>query len=150
MKKMIFIKSWEKLELEAYDDAEGFATVGYGHLIGRYGVNEIPSSSEFANDISEERAEALLKTDLSGAEETLKGTVSVHLHQHEYDALVSLIYNMGSPSRAPKLFSFLNDEKYDDAANEFADITNNGLPGLVTRRQDEISIFKNNIYNNHN
>lgn len=56
---------------------------------------------------------------------------------------------MGNPGKAPKLFSFLGSKNYDAAANEFADITNDEIPGLVRRRRYEINIFKNDIYNNN-
>ena len=145
-----FIKSWEKLKLEAYDDSEGYATIGYGHLIWRNSINVKPLPTEFVNGITEAEAEEILRSDLSDAENKLKLAVNVNLYQHEYDALVSLIYNLGSTSKAPNLFRLLNSEEYDRAADEFADITNGGTRGLVIRRRDEINIFKNNIYNNHN
>jgi len=145
-----FIKSWEKLRLEAYDDSEGYATIGYGHLIRKSSVDAGPLEPKFANGITEEYAEELLRQDLLNAERTLKRRVSVDLYQQEYDALVSLVYNMGRTDKAPKLFSFLDAANYDSAANEFRDITNGERPGLVIRRQDEINIFKNNRYSNHN
>lgn len=147
-----FIKSWEGLRLEAYDDSQGFATIGYGHLIERKSIKDISLSNEYKNGISQEKADELFEKDLEKFEDAVKRDVTVPLYQNEYDALVSLLYNCGEnflkDNKAPKLYNYLKNRNYSQAADEFADIVRGGA-GLKQRRQDEINIFKNNIYNNH-
>jgi GH24 family phage-related lysozyme (muramidase) len=72
--------------------------------------------------------------------------VQVPMFQHEYDALVSLIFNMGSFKKCPKLLSKLNTKDCSGCCSEFADITNGGTAGLVTRRKAEMDIFTNSVY----
>lgn len=159
-----FIQSWEGLKLKVYNDSKGYATIGYGHLIERqslitlksYNTTKWPISgvtkNEFDKGLSKERANELFKSDLSKFEKALRRDVSVPLHQHEFDAIVSLLFNCGAnflaDNKAPNLYSNLKQENYDAAAEEFRDIIKGGA-GLKERRQDEINIFKHNVYKNH-
>lgn len=72
--------------------------------------------------------------------------MSSDLHQYEFDALISLLFNMGSMKKAPLLTSKLNQADYAGAVDEFSDITNGGVSGLVNRRQKERSLFLNGVY----
>lgn len=69
--------------LTAYRDADGYS-IGYGH----HGVSA-------GTVISAERAEELLQQDIAWAERTVARYCS-GLSQHQFDALVSLCYNIGS------------------------------------------------------
>lgn len=90
-----------------YDDFEGYATIGYGHLIAKKKCNSLVYSSsnnviggitkeEFEKGITETRALELLKSDINSAETGVKKDITMPLHQQEYDALVSLTYNAGT------------------------------------------------------
>lgn len=68
------------------------------------------------------------------------------LYQHEFDALVSLFFNVGNMGKLPKLKSKLNQDYYKGAADEFLDLTNGGSPGLIGRRKKEWDLFLSNIY----
>ncbi|WP_373963161.1 glycoside hydrolase family protein [Kosakonia sacchari] len=141
-----FIKGWESFELKAYNDSEGFCTIGYGHLIAREKCEDIILPGEFKNGITISRADELFDVRVSGYVAELKNTIDVDLFQHEFDALVSLLFNMGSMRKAPLLNSKLNQADYEGASAEFLDITNGGLSGLVTRRRSEQNLFLHNIY----
>ncbi len=80
------IKSFEGLELEAYQDIAGVWTIGYGHT----GPDVKPGMR-----ISEREAEALLRKDLKPREDAVERLVTVPLNQNEFDALVSFVYNVG-------------------------------------------------------
>lgn len=86
-----FIKSWEGLALSAYRDVAGVLTIGYGHTEGfrdgRFGPDAV---------ISEAAAEALLVEDLAPRAAATARLVEVRLNQNEFDALVSLVYNIGA------------------------------------------------------
>jgi GH24 family phage-related lysozyme (muramidase)/LysM repeat protein len=145
-----FIKGWEKLELKPYDDSHGYCTIGWGHLVGgkqpcKSLVND-PEYEQIKGGITEAQAADVLKRDLFSAEQNIRQSVQKPLLQQEYDALVSLIFNIGSFRKCPKLLSKLNTADYIGACDEFTDITNGGEGGLVKRRNAEINIFRNNVY----
>jgi len=72
-------------------------------------------------DITEEQAEAYLADDIKKAEDAVKANVTVPLTQGQYDALVSLAFNIGRSNFAgSKLVSVLNQGDYSGAAGEFA------------------------------
>jgi GH24 family phage-related lysozyme (muramidase) len=142
----VFIKGWEDFKSKAYNDSEGFCTIGYGHLIARAKCEEITLSNEFKSEITIDKADELFESRLSVYVDELKRTVTVNLYQYEFDALISLLFNLGRMSKAPQLNSKLNSADYNGAATEFLDITNGGVSGLVKRRQKEQGLFLNGVY----
>jgi GH24 family phage-related lysozyme (muramidase) len=90
-------------------------------------------------------------------EKAIQRDITVNLYQHEFDALVSLVFNTGENFLSTKgvgggdtnIKKKINAKKYSEGADEFADVTNKGTKGLVVRRQAEINMFKNNIYNSN-
>ncbi len=146
-----FIKGWESLRLISYNDSQGNCTIGFGHLIESNRCENIILPEEFKNSIDEVKALSLFDDDLAAIERGVKRSISVNLYQHEFDALVSLLFNCGefflSSGGAPNLLALLDAEQYEQAANEFLDITNGGDSGLMARRRAENNIFLNNEYN---
>lgn len=143
---MAFIKGWESFKSKAYNDSEGFCTIGYGHLIARAKCEDIILPDEFKNEITVAKADELFESRLSGYVSELKRTVTVDLHQYEFDALISLLFNLGRMNKAPQLNAKLNRSDYSGASTEFLDITNGGVSGLVKRRKKEQGLFLNGIY----
>jgi len=141
-----FIKDYEDLKLKAYNDSENYCSIGYGYLIAHDKCENITLPNEFKNSITVEKANELFNLKLNKFENLIQKEITSKLHQYEYDALVSLIYNMGSFKKCPILKSKINSGDYKGAANEFLDITNGGTPGLVARRKAENKMFLNNIY----
>jgi GH24 family phage-related lysozyme (muramidase) len=82
---------------------------------------------------------------LEACDITLK-SIHVKLHQHEFDALMSLSFNTGGLTKFKKLLAKLNTGNYSGACDEFADITNGGDKGLTDRRKSEMKLFRNNVY----
>ncbi|ENA9698530.1 peptidoglycan DD-metalloendopeptidase family protein [Salmonella enterica subsp. enterica] len=146
-----FIKGWESLCLKTYNDSEGYCTIGYGHLIERNKCENINIPTDFKNGISEQKADELFNNDVPRFENGVRQAVFVKLYQHEFDALVSLLFNCGDSffrkGKAPNLIRKLNEEDYAGAANEFLDITNGGQRGAVVRRNAEHNMFLNGVYN---
>ncbi|SQH41404.1 Lysozyme [Salmonella enterica] len=146
-----FIKAWECLSLETYNDNHGFCTIGYGHLIEKERCENISVPLQFQIGFNEISASLLFDSDLVRFEQGVKNAVSVKLYQHEFDALVSLLFNCGENffrlRRAPLLIDDINSGNYSDAAEQFLDITSGGEAGLVKRRNAEYNIFKEAIYN---
>lgn len=81
------IKAWEGLQCRAYKalPSERYYTIGYGHC-----SPEIKKGQY----ITVKEAEQLLKNDVAQYSQLL-AAVNPTLLQHQYDALISLIYNIG-------------------------------------------------------
>jgi len=146
----IFIKGWESLRLNAYNDSHGHCTIGYGHLIDSKRCENISLPTEYQGGITQSKANEIFDIDLVRFENGVKRNINVDLYQYEFDALVSLLFNCGefffSSNGAPNLLRLINSENYESAADEFMDITNGGDPGLVKRRLSERNLFVNNVY----
>lgn len=134
-----FIKEFEGLKLEAYQDIAGIWTIGYGHTeTAREGMT-----------VTEEQAEALLRWDLKGFETAVNGTVKVELQQHEFDALVSLAFNIGAGafrrSTAVKRLNGLDRHGAAEAITWWNKARVNGefreVTGLTRRRRAEALMF---------
>ena len=80
------LKEFEGLRLEAYRDAAGVLTIGYGHT-GR-DVSE-------GDQISEYYAKELLRDDLGEFEAAVR-RLRVARTQGQFDALVSFAFNLGT------------------------------------------------------
>ena len=78
------IKEFEGLRKEAYLDAAGVPTIGYGHTQG----------VRMGDVISEYWAEMFLKADLYDVEKQVD-SLGLELNQPQFDALVSFAFNLG-------------------------------------------------------
>lgn len=146
-----FIKGWESFGDTPYDDSEHYCTIGWGHLIAKQSCATLATAKDaryekYKDGVTKPQAEEILKNDVSRITDKVALFVQVPLYQQEYDALVSLAFNTGGFSKFPKLLSKLNTKDYSGCCDEFADITNGGTSGLVKRRQAEMKIFRNNVY----
>ena len=79
------LKHFEGCELKAYQDSVGVWTIGYGHTKGIYEGLEITQSE----------AEKMLVDELPEYEGYISDKVVPMLQQHEFDALVCWVYNLG-------------------------------------------------------
>lgn len=130
------IRQHEGLRLEAYLDTGGVWTIGYGHT----GPEVVKGLK-----ITLEQAEAYLSADLKTAEAGVNKYVKVLLTQNQFDALVSLTYNIGvSAFGLSTLVRLLNQGDYKGAAEQFLRWNkDNGrvIDGLTNRRRLERSLF---------
>lgn len=146
-----FIKGWEDYREFPYEDARHYCTIGYGHLIATTKCSKLasegnPEYNSYKSGLKMPAAEELLRKDVRAAIKAVKTAVQVPLYQHEFDALVSLAFNTNGIAKFPNLMAKLNTSNYSGCCDEFADITNRGIPGLVKRRQAEMMMFRNNKY----
>lgn len=130
------IKRFEGLRLRAYDDGVGIPTIGYGHTAGvKPGLT-----------ITADQAVQFLREDLHSAERDIDRLVTVHLCQHQFDALASLVFNIGGTAfRDSTLLRKLNAGDYTGVAVQFDRWVHGGgkiLPGLVKRRAAERAMFE--------
>jgi lysozyme len=119
-------------------------TAGWGH-----------TGADVTQDtvVTPEIALKWLKEDTLGAETVVMHDVKVKLYQHEFDALVSLVYNAGQVALEHRtgevwvvstLLKQLNASNISAAAEEFLQWDHlNGVPdkGLLRRRQLEKALF---------
>ncbi len=130
------IQAHEGLRLTAYRDAGGVWTIGYGSTGGvRRGMT-----------ITRDQAVLRLYQDLDEAEATINSRVTVPLTQPQFDALTSLVFNIGGGAfRKSTLLQKLNTGDYAGAAAEFprwVKARGRILPGLVIRRAAERQLFE--------
>lgn len=127
------MRSWEGLRLKAYKCPAGVLTVGYGHT----GPDVRPGMT-----VTKAEAERLFSADVdrfsSGVGRLLPGGVK----QTQFDALVSLAYNigLGNFSRSSLLRRVKADPADPAIRQEFMKWVYAGgakLPGLVGRRKAE-------------
>ncbi|CAI1566062.1 Phage-related lysozyme (muraminidase) [Serratia quinivorans] len=130
-----FIQQWEGCKLSSYLDTGDVWTVGYGHTEGVY-----PGMT-----ISQEDATALLMEDVFPAESAVNQYVSVEINQHQVDALISFVFNVGvSAFKKSTLLKLLNQGDYLRAADELLRwCYDNGtkIQGLANRREAERALF---------
>lgn len=128
--------------LIAYNDTGGKPTIGVGHLITAF--------ESFPNGITRAQSQALLAQDLVSAENAINARVKVPLTQARFDALVSLVFNIGSANwRASSIPAKINAGNWEAAKATMAQFNKvrnaNGVlvydQGLQNRRDSEISQF---------
>lgn len=137
------IQEFEGLRLDPYLDPAGLLTVGWGHLV-RPG-----EPFRRGRRISIEQAEDLFTRDVARFEIGVFESVKRKLSQNEFDALVSLAFNIGLTNfRRSSVLRFLNRGDRLAAANSFllwskARIGGKlvTLTGLKRRRQRERDLF---------
>ncbi len=137
------IKRHEGLRLQAYRDAVGVVTIGYGHT----------RTAHIGQAISTGDAEALLRADLDGFEAGVARLVTRPIKQSQFDALVSFAFNVGLDIDADRraeglgdstLLALVNAGRDQDGAIEFLKWNKAGgrpLLGLTRRRLAEAQLF---------
>lgn len=92
-----------------------------------------------------EQAKSYFKHDLAKFEKTVNESVTVPINQNQFDALVSLTYNIGSGAfKNSTLLKKLNKGDYQGAADQFLVWNKAGgkvMKGLVRRREAERALF---------
>lgn len=128
------ICKWEEFRGYAYVCPAGLWTIGYGHTGGVKPTDKI--------DLAQ--GEAYLRKDLEIVERCLNA-LELELNQNQYDALCSLIFNIGTGNfLRSTLLKHLRAKQYDKASAEFLKWRKaNGkvLKGLEARRKDEQELF---------
>lgn len=141
------IKDHEKLRLKAYTIGDGKITIGYGHAesIGK-------SAFKIGQIISEEIANYLLQKDIKIAEDGVKRifkqwkeqNIIINITQGQFDAMVSMAYNMGvSNLRTSDFIQALKNKNLARAAEliKTTNIDEEKFPGLTDRREKEYNMF---------
>lgn len=134
------IKEFEDYRERVYLCAGGKYTIGYGHTRG----------VKVGDTCTREQAERYLREDLQDAEEAVLALVTVPLTQNQFDALVSLVFNIGSGNfydstiRRVINLKISDKEEYRRAWMMWVKSKGKVLKGLVRRREVEFKLFCSN------
>lgn len=137
---MKLLEQLEGLRLEAYLDSASIATIGFGSI-------KYPNGKKvkLGDKITKDQAKEYKLHDLKEFESTVNTSVKVPLTQNQYDALVSLSYNIGSGAfKNSTLLKKLNSGDYKGAAEQFLvwnKVNSKKVQGLVNRREAERNLF---------
>lgn len=134
------ITSFEDIKLNAYDDGVGVWTIGKGTTVYPNGV-KVKKGDVCTMD----QAKAYFAHDLKRFENAVNSALTVVVNQNQFDALVSLAYNIGEKAfKTSTLVELLNANKFTAAADQFL-VWNKGggkvMKGLVRRRAAEAELF---------
>jgi len=141
------IKSFEALELRAYQDIAGVWTIGWGHT----GTE----AATRGNVITVAQAEKLLRADLEMFEKGVSNSLAAPIangwvSQNEFDALVSLAFNIGltafdKSTVVRRIRQGRPDGEVAESMLWWNKATINGkrqkVAGLVRRRKAEVKLY---------
>ncbi|MFD2866054.1 lysozyme [Mucilaginibacter antarcticus] len=146
------IKCSEGLRLNAYRDSAGIWTIGYGSTRYHDGRAVKPGDKL----VTQLQADALFNNTLGQYTQAVNDFVKVALTQTQFDALVSITYNIGIYGlQRSTLLKKLNTGDYQAAADQFLiwnKVTHSTtgqkvtLDALVKRRAKERRLFLSNTY----
>jgi len=140
---LALIKHFEGCRLEAYLCPAGVWTIGYGHTCG---VKD-------GDVIDQEAAEAFLIEDLEEFEGYVNSMTEVDLRQHEFDAMVAWVFNLGPGNfKESTLLNRINYGPMSDVPFQIQRWNKAGgkvLEGLVKRRAAEAALWKGEDWREH-
>lgn len=133
---LAMIRRFEGLALAPYRCPAGLLTIGYGHVL----------RGPAPPHITPAQAEAWLRKDAAIAAEAVRRLLPVILRPHQFDALVSFTFNLGSGAlQRSTLRRRILQAEHAAVPNELMRwVHANGrkLPGLVRRRAAEAALYQ--------
>lgn len=132
------IKQFEGLRLNAYYDSAGVLTIGYGHT---------GSDVKAGMTITQAKADELFNADIRKFELGVSSyLIGVKTTQAQFDALVSLAYNIGlgnfsKSTLLKKVKANPNDPSITTEFQKWVYAGGQRLTGLVTRRNKEANYY---------
>lgn len=134
------IKSFEGWRAEAYRDAVGVWTIGYGHTAMAGAPRPVAGMV-----ITRAQGEQLLRTDLLVYEAAVNQALTVVVSQNQFDALVSFCYNVGPGNfRTSSVLRYTNQGRFAAVPGRLL-LWNKAkgkvLRGLTRRRMAEGALY---------
>lgn len=139
-KGIVLLCRFEGLRLEAYLDSANIWTIGYGTTV-------YPNKQRVAqhDQCTVEQAQSFMRHDLQRFEKAVAAAITVSVNQNQFDALVSLSYNIGIAAfQQSTLLKYLNSTDFKAASDQFDVWVKAGgktVQGLVNRRTIEKAYF---------
>lgn len=124
----------EGVILHTYKDSVGVLTIGTGHTSAAGPPKVVPGMV-----ITKAENDAILMKDLAPIVKQVNQTVKVPITQNQFDALVSIIFNVGPKFLTSTCMKKLNQKDYKGAAE--AIMLWNKPPEIIGRRQTEKTQF---------
>lgn len=116
---------------KAYQDTKGIWTIGVGHT-GPHVCEGLAWTNQQIEDA--------FKDDVEWAEDAVNGYCNVPLEQHQFDALVSWVFNIGETAfRRSTALKLLNKKLYDEVPDAL--LMWNKPPEIIPRRRAEAEQF---------
>lgn len=141
------IVHWEGKRNKAYLDSVKIPTIGTGFI--RYTLGDKAGQRvKLGDTMTDEEIKAEFLNQIKSYENGVKEVVKVPLTQSQFNACVSLCYNIGVAAFAKStVVRRLNERKYKAACDAFAMWNKAGgrvIPGLANRRSSEQKEFFRN------
>jgi len=130
------IRQFEGCKLQAYQDQRGIWTIGFGATGGAIGPETV---------WTQQQADSELLIRVNGVGAQVNHKIQPILKQCQFDALCSLVYNIGIGNfTGSKMIRLLNGREWKQAADEFLvwnHINGTVSAGLSCRREAERALF---------
>lgn len=137
------LRKEEGVRTKAYRDSRGIWTIGVGHTSAAG-----PPFVREGMEITLQEVDDILKTDLRETEDIINSLVKVPLNQNEFDALVSLVFNIGPGAfKRSSVLRLLNQGDRQGAADAFLLWKRAGADHdiLLPRRNRERKLFLSHV-----
>jgi lysozyme len=132
------IKHFEGYSPVVYEDAAGYPTIGFGHLV--------KPGEKFTEPLLGEAAEKLLEQDVAPKVAAVNARVSVPLFQGQFDAVVSWTYNLGEGAlKHSTMLKKINAARHEEVPGQMKRWNKAGgrvLKGLERRREAEAALYQ--------
>lgn len=130
-----FIKRYQGLSLEKYQDADNLWLIGYGHLIR--------DREYFDTPLTPQQAETIFQADVDYYQQILRQCIRVPLTQSQFDALLSLAFSLGPEGvQQSHIVYWINQGDINKALAEWQR-EGERQSGLTVQRQAESALFQN-------
>lgn len=132
-----FIKRYQGLSLEKYQDENGLWIIGYGHLIRDHETFDAP--------ITPWQAETLFEQDVSYYQRILFQCLETSLTQNQFDAILSLAFSLGPEAiQLSPIVQYVNRRNFQ-AALALWQYEEKPQNSLAIQRQAESALFQTDL-----
>lgn len=139
-----FIANQEGVRYRSYKDSVGLDTTGIGHLINLKTERHL-----LTKVLNKQEVYELFEKDIKYREQQVSELVKVKLTQNQFNAIFSLVFNIGVEAfKQSTLLKLLNMGMHKEACSQFIrwnKETKNGVLvpsfGLTRRRNEEMKLF---------
>jgi lysozyme len=139
---LALVKHFEGYSPIVYEDAAGYPTIGFGHLIKPGEKTQEPLLGD--------AAERLLQKDIAPKAAAVNQYVRVPLFQGQYDSLISWTYNLGEGAlKSSTMLKKINAGRHDEVPGQMKRWNRAGgkvLKGLERRHEAEAALYRMRWY----
>ena len=137
---------YEGLCLRPYYDSEGVLTIGFGETI-----TDIPNLASWDKSkyITVQNAIASYLSSLQKYIDTVNKSLDVLVWQYQFDALVSICYNIGQYGFSNSTFIKMINSNSSLLNIKDAILLWDKPPEIIKRRKNEVNLFINGNYSNN-